>query len=78
MNGIRWQRYIGQWNETLGQFGKTHATDNDKDTMCGVTIPAPSAANVEGESLHAVDCKKCMAHAEKYEIESKEFDKQWQ
>ena len=75
MNGIKWQKWTGQYNESLGQFGKTHATDNDIKTACGVTIPSQQSANIEGESLSSVDCKKCRAKAAEYEAESREFDR---
>jgi len=76
MNGIQWQKWTGQYNESLGQFGKTHATENDINTVCGVSIPHPSEANIEGESLFRVDCKKCKAKAEQYEEESRKFDRE--
>lgn len=76
MNGVKWQKWIGQYNESLGQFGKTHATDNNVKTICGVIIPSNQDSNIEGESLFSVDCKKCKAKAEQYEKESREFDRE--
>ena len=75
MNGVKWQKWTGSYNESLGQFGKTHATSDDIKTMCGVTIPSQQEANVEGESLGRVDCKKCSAKAAAYEAESRDFDR---
>jgi len=74
MNGIRWQRYTGPYNETLGQFGKTHATEDDKKTMCGAVIARSSEANVEGEPLLSVDCKKCKVHLVSYAEAMRNFD----
>ena len=75
MNGIKWQKWTGQYNDSLGQFGKTHATEDDNSTICGVNIPNQNEANIEGESLSSVDCKRCKAKASQYEKESKEFDR---
>ena len=75
MNGIKWQKWIGQYNESLGQFGKTHATDNNTNTVCGVMIPNPSESNIEGESLFSVDCKRCQSKVAQYEKECREFNR---
>jgi len=74
MDGIRWQKWVGQYNESLGQFGKTHATSDDISTLCGVSIPHPSDANIEGESLHSVDCKKCAIRISSYQKMMRNFD----
>jgi len=61
MEGINWQKWVGDYKDRLSAPSKMHLTEDGKVTLCGKVIPDYyDGYEVEGEhSIYAADCKKC-------------------
>ena len=60
MEGINWQKWVGEYKDRLGEPSKTHLTDDGMTTLCGRSIPSYyDGYEVEEASAYAVDCKRC-------------------
>lgn len=58
---VWWKRWVGAYNDRLGDGSKTHLTnDYGNTTLCGRQVPSESKAEVEGGgSIFSADCKRC-------------------
>jgi len=60
VEGVNWQKWVGDYHDRLSAVSKTHLTENGLITLCGKKIPTYSEGyEVQGESQYKADCKKC-------------------
>ena len=60
MEGINWQKWVGEYKDRLGAPSKTHLTNDGITTLCGQSVPDYyNGYEVQGQATYTADCKKC-------------------